>query len=457
MDQGYGTDLSFRRRRKPLKPIDMQEPRMSYDDESSSTTAKAHSCISAHESKILRRRDKAFAGMASRSHSQPRPEDDLFQLMQTNKRSLSSPRHKEENFYEPPAPRHHLTEDDRLTRLEKNLQRFEEERRYFDKERRMFEKEKREHKLRYRQMLDEDQRRKMLESYRKMGDRSSDADEKKRLIQCLRQSYRESSISQRPALIKPRYMEESSAMESSDTEHVPRPIPPPLPERKIVSRHSSLSPLRAEMMMGMEGVLQGEGIIENIYENLPVKKEPEPEKKEPVHELVSVPIERPDPPMKPVRRSVSKTAADRDTHIVKPVRRRSRVSVEPEVIDLIATVDPKPAKKSLFSFFMTKKKEKVDALTEDHQGPPVKKKRFFGKYRDVWDDLVADYPEQYKDYQLKRNQCCSHFLALILLCGFGGLLFRYTEGYLENIYKCEIRKVKRDFIDVLWSQSHNMR
>ncbi|KAL5287466.1 hypothetical protein ACFFRR_008393 [Megaselia abdita] len=455
MDQGYGTDLSFKRRRKPSKPIDTQEQRMSYDEESSSTTARASSSLSAHESKILRRRDKAFAGMASRSHSQPRPED--FEFMQVSKRSLSSPRHKEDEIYEPPTPRHPLTEDDRLTRLEKNLQRFEEERKYFDKEKRMFEKEKREHKLRYRQMLDEEQRRKMLENYRKLGDQSSEAEEKKRLIQSLRQSYKESAISQRPAMIRPRYMEESSALESSDTEQVPRPIPPP--ERKIVSRHHSLSPLRAERLMGMEGVLQEEGIKENIYENLPVKEEPEPERKKSVHELISVPIERPERSVKPVRRSVSRSKADKDTNVVKPLRRRSRASVESEVAELLPTEEPNPVKKSIFSFFTGKKKEKVDEVTPDvkEEDPLVKKKRFFGKYRDVWDGLIADYPSEYKEYQLLRNHCCAHFLALILLCGFGGLLFRYTEGYLENIYKCEIRKVKRDFIDVLWSQSHNMR
>lgn len=461
MDQGYGTDLSLRRRRKSSKSIDPQEQRMSYEDESSSTTTKANSSISAHESKILRRRDKAFAGMASRSHSQPRQADqltnnDVLQIMQVNKRSLSSPRHKEDDFYDPPVVTHHLTEDDRLTRLERNLARFEEERKYFDKEKRKFEKEKRDHKLRYRQMLDEEQRRKMLESYRKNSDRSiSEAEEKKRLIQSLRQSYRENAISERPPLIKPRYIEDSSALESSDTEHVPRPIaPPPIPERKIVSRHSSLSPLRAERFMGMDGTLEKEGIVENIYENLPVKKESE-EEKAPL-ELESVPIIRPEPPKKPVRRSASRNTADKEGQVVKPVRRKSRASIEPEIV-IPPSEEPKPTKKSLFSFFTSKKKEDQEKLVPDPVDNKIKKKRIFGKYRDIWDELIADYPSEYKELQVMRNKCIAHFLALILFCGFGGLVFRYTEGYLENIYKCEIRKVKRDFIDVLWSQSHNMR
>ena len=251
MDQGYGTDLSGRRRRKPIEQALLPDPRVSYDEESSSTTQTKHT-MSAHESKILRRRDKSFS--TNRSHSQTRQAEKItnpeaFQIISANKRSLSSPRHKEEEIYKQQQRPVELSEDDRLTRLEKNLQRFEEERLYFDKEKKRFEREKREHKMRYRQMLDEEQRRRMIENYRKLSDRSSEAEEKKRLIQSLRQSYRESALSDRPALIKPRYMEESSALESSDAEVVPRPIAPQalhLHEKKIVSRHHSLSPLRAE-------------------------------------------------------------------------------------------------------------------------------------------------------------------------------------------------------------------
>jgi len=77
--------------------------------------------------------------------------------------------------------------------------------------------------------------------------------------------------------------------------------------------------------------------------------------------------------------------------------------------------------------------------------------------RHEWKRLKLDYPQRMEELRQLRNKCVAHLICLAMLLGFGGLIFRYTEGAAENIYKCEVRKVKRDFIDKLWDVSHNMR
>lgn len=36
-------------------------------------------------------------------------------------------------------------------------------------------------------------------------------------------------------------------------------------------------------------------------------------------------------------------------------------------------------------------------------------------------------------------------------------MFKFTEGTFETYYKCGVKRVKRDFIDLLWTKSHNLR
>lgn len=47
-------------------------------------------------------------------------------------------------------------------------------------------------------------------------------------------------------------------------------------------------------------------------------------------------------------------------------------------------------------------------------------------------------------------------MILVLMCGVGGLLFRFTEGAFESFYKCGVKRVKRDFLDGLWTDSRRM-
>lgn len=47
-------------------------------------------------------------------------------------------------------------------------------------------------------------------------------------------------------------------------------------------------------------------------------------------------------------------------------------------------------------------------------------------------------------------------VVLVMMCGAGGLVFRYTEGAFETFYKCGVKRVKRDFLDGLWTDSRRM-
>lgn len=47
-------------------------------------------------------------------------------------------------------------------------------------------------------------------------------------------------------------------------------------------------------------------------------------------------------------------------------------------------------------------------------------------------------------------------VILVIMCGVGGMVFRYTEGAFESFYKCGVKRVKRDFLDGLWTDSRRM-
>ncbi|KAF5307980.1 hypothetical protein FQR65_LT06548 [Abscondita terminalis] len=56
-----------------------------------------------------------------------------------------------------------------------------------------------------------------------------------------------------------------------------------------------------------------------------------------------------------------------------------------------------------------------------------------------------------------RNRCVTNLMLIIIMCGLGGIMFKYIEGAFENFYKCGVKRVKRDFINTLWYHSHSMR
>lgn len=81
---------------------------------------------------------------------------------------------------------------------------------------------------------------------------------------------------------------------------------------------------------------------------------------------------------------------------------------------------------------------------------------------------IKDIRKEYKKFKqemkldletirILRNKCFNELFVVILFCGIGGFIFKFTEGAFENFYKCGVKRVKRDFIELLWARSHSMR
>ncbi|XP_054736883.1 uncharacterized protein LOC129243700 [Anastrepha obliqua] len=525
--------------------------------------------MSAHESKILRRRDKTFASSAARSHSQPREAERLTspeadELIRTVKhRSLSSPRHKDEsseseltgntitaasttarNITDTTtkisqrhlSPHTRTAADENINRLEQNLRRFEEERKRFESDKRQFEREKRDHRLRYKQLHDSDDRKRLLQNYRKLSDRiqlPSDAEERRRMVHSLRLQRNEAPVLQ-PRHRHSGYEESSTQFSSSDVDDVEevsvrkldkqthpvrrhvsaitgsvhyvadvRGPPPQPPERRSASRNHSLSPIRPQRRSKTPE--QRAEIMRRLAEN-EAKTNSKSGSITPEPQTPASPAEQKMPDyLKPqaatemfeVRRRYSVPRKDSLIEIAKR-RKQSleKAEMEAELLDAAKAAEAarieEEARKAaaavplmttllckLVAFFSSMRAEKKqaiakpeihyaseklllpqDLIAEELPKNLLSKELFRHLYWDVrqqWRRMKTDYPKEIRTIRLLRNKCIVELVLLILLCGFGGLMFRYTEGTSENIYKCEVRKVKRDFIDNLWTVSHSMR
>lgn len=85
--------------------------------------------------------------------------------------------------------------------------------------------------------------------------------------------------------------------------------------------------------------------------------------------------------------------------------------------------------------------------------PPGFIRRFFGE----WRNFKRDNREAVYQLKVCRNNCLISFLLVFIYCGLGGIIFHTTEGAFEMFYKCGVKRVKRDFLDTLWSKSNYMR
>lgn len=74
-----------------------------------------------------------------------------------------------------------------------------------------------------------------------------------------------------------------------------------------------------------------------------------------------------------------------------------------------------------------------------------------------WRQFKTEYSDEYNKIKSMRNKCINEIILLMIFCGFGGMIFKFTEGALENFYKCGVKRVRRDFIEILWRGSHNLR
>lgn len=77
--------------------------------------------------------------------------------------------------------------------------------------------------------------------------------------------------------------------------------------------------------------------------------------------------------------------------------------------------------------------------------------------RQIWSFHKRQHSIQWKCIKSETVKCLSELLMLMMFCGMGGLLFRYSEGNYETMNKTGVKRVKRDFIDQLWLSSHNLR
>ncbi|XP_071865999.1 uncharacterized protein [Bombus fervidus] len=190
-----------------------------------------------------------------------------------------------------------------------------------------------------------------------------------------------------------------------------------------------------------------------------------------------------------------------DAQEEKPLRRRKfstpLTETEQDAIEKsIEKLKESERKKGWFSwlpFFGKKKEDKEDddpEKKEDHEEPekvkPPKQKEeptkvqtedkflevrldqpakvtfmdFLRAMKDVvaeFKAFVAQNPREAEIVRGLRNRCMSELMLVMIYCGLGAFIFRFTEGAFETFYKCGVKRVKRDFLDSLWNYSHNLR
>ncbi|CAG9862608.1 unnamed protein product [Phyllotreta striolata] len=74
-----------------------------------------------------------------------------------------------------------------------------------------------------------------------------------------------------------------------------------------------------------------------------------------------------------------------------------------------------------------------------------------------YNKYTKEMKTEHRRIKVLWNKCMFQLFLIVLYCGIGGFLFKFTEGQFENFYKCGVKRVKRDFIDLLWIKSHNLR
>lgn len=471
MEQGHQeAPAVMRRKRKVARAQREKTPEASktgrkLSDEGSSSTAADYAdvqnvnmqlrppgAISSHKSKILSRRNKSFTGAVARSSSTPRQDNnvstEVYDFLRVARRSLSSPRHKEETSESgqststtsqlpvlpvrtvPPQTKPSKKDDATNTttaasRLQMNLQKFEEERRKFEQEKKKFEREKRElsSKMRYKH-LDTGDRNRITEIYRRLSDRihlPSDTEDKQLLIAKFLENQ------------NPKADDDEKETET-ETEKEPEPDLPDVDYESSTAsstgRSTSLGPIDAD-------------------------------------ETDADDEENPQPPITREKKSMSRNSLSGS-----PRQRFKKKDSETDTISttkLIQNDDNKKTSrfKGFFSriFFPFSKKRKLSKpkIIDLERPVELKDSRFpilrliFIESRQEWKNMKAVYPAEVEKIRVLRNKCFSHLIIFIIFCGFGGFLFRFCEGAFENMYKCGVRRVKRDFIDQLWLSSHNMR
>lgn len=142
--------------------------------------------------------------------------------------------------------------------------------------------------------------------------------------------------------------------------------------------------------------------------------------------------------------------------------------------------EPKPFRPEVQEFVRQRKKErqyssKIVEILDPKTSFVISRKTVVKsnfRLRDLFCNLrtfsIFEISRSYKAYKLEMreehqkirklwNKCMCELFLIMVLCGIGGMVFKFTEGSFENFYKCGVKRVKRDFIDLLWVKSHNLR
>lgn len=147
----------------------------------------------------------------------------------------------------------------------------------------------------------------------------------------------------------------------------------------------------------------------------------------------------------------------------------------------VSTEPLKPFRPEVQYFVRQRKKQrrysnKIIEILDPHTQHVVARQRIFKppefRLRDLFKVFFMFTPlEIYRNYraykkemhqETKRlkgmwNRCMFELFLILMFCGIGGIMFKFTEGGFEHFYKCGVKRVKRDFLDLLWIKSHNLR
>ncbi|KAG4069120.1 hypothetical protein HA402_008431 [Bradysia odoriphaga] len=474
MSENIDGPVVVRRRRKIIRQHREKTPeptiksggaKTKYSDDESSSTAEQNGSnsrprmksvstgpgISIHRSKILSRRDKGIGTSAFRSQSTPRVEGnqeygETLISRPVKHRSLSSPRQKDESSESSRSSPHHFdrdnsyskrqmdqkeTESKELSKLERNLRRFEEERRKFELEKRKFDREKREmDRIRYRRL--EDFERKRME--RKMEEAKLPDEH----IQHYRVFDTGNDAHQRhdpetdkmlgklsPILKKPRDLKLTApqdahqrTMSPSKTTTDTNGVIMPLPNNEISPPNTPVCD-DYESSTAMSSSSREGDFDEIDFSKLPV-----------IDDIKS-------PLTVPTNDIQTKETPPKLGWISRFFRKKP-----PQQQAVIVKSAPAPIK---------------ELHCDDNMSTVSLLKFFFMESRVVWRQLLSDHAIEWEETKLLRNKCIADLILLTIFIGTGGMIFRFVEGAFENFYKCGVRRVKRDFVDYLWTTSHNLR
>ncbi|KAJ8686901.1 hypothetical protein QAD02_022695 [Eretmocerus hayati] len=111
----------------------------------------------------------------------------------------------------------------------------------------------------------------------------------------------------------------------------------------------------------------------------------------------------------------------------------------------------------------TVRKRKSSIIHTETEKEEINKVTFREVFSSIWHitmefkEFCHQNPQEVQTLIELRNLCIVETIITLIVCGLGGLAFRFTEGSFESLYKCGVKRVKRDFLDSLWTYSHNMK